>query len=62
MHPRAAADFATLRAELDAWRRGQVARIKAAGLDAVKEQVGPSKPREGVGGLGAGACVGRSRD
>lgn len=39
MHPIRRADFKVLELELEAWRLQETARIKAAGLDAEKEQV-----------------------
>jgi hypothetical protein len=40
MHPAKRTDFQVLETELDAWRRQETARIKAAGLGPDKEQVG----------------------
>jgi len=40
MHPVRPVDFRILESELEAWRRTETARNKAAGLDAIKEQVG----------------------
>jgi hypothetical protein len=55
MHPTKPADFRVLESELEAWRRGEAARIKGAGLDAVKEQVGVVRISKGF--LLLGGCL-----
>lgn len=59
MHPVKRSDFRVLEAELEAWRRHETGRIKAAGLDAAREQARRARgARRGmVRGSGPGRWV-----